>query len=472
MKVLHIRPPKIMGALERSMVQHPVNLLYLAAAVREAGHEPWVWDFEVEEFSEKIVQQKARELNPGLVGLTGLTCNIKIGARILGWIKETCPNAFTAVGGPHGSALPEQSLEEFPSIDAVVRGEGERTWAELAQKLEQGKPLEGTLGLAWRKGSEVVVEDPRPLIKSLDDLAFPARDLMDHSLYKGASSPGLDAEGLRSTELFSTRGCPERCIFCASKITFGRTIRFRSAENFLAEVDECIEKWGYRHFTIEDDTFTYRPDRLAEICKGLKEREVTWDCDTRVNVVTREMLSMMADAGCTKVAFGVESGSPDILKKINKDIDLDQVRRAFQWAKKAGLITTAFFIIGGHPSETRQDLEMSIKLMKEIDPDLMAAAIAVPFPGTELEKIMEQKGLIADHQWEKYTHIHSRPCWRTEHFSSKQLVQLQNMTFRKFFLRPHFIIKTTKKAMSRTGIRYYLRSLWQILAYLFIEKRN
>jgi len=472
MRVLHVRPPKIMGALEESMVQHPVNLLYLAAAARQAGQEPFVWDFEVEPFSEKIVKDRAREVSPHLVGITCLTCNVKMGARIARWIKEETPDVFVAVGGPHGSAIPEKTLREFPDFDAVIIGEGERTWAELADKLEKGVTLDGTPGLAHRRGEEIVVEERRPLMRDLEELPFPARDLIDHSLYRGASSPGLDATYYRSTELFSSRGCPERCIFCASKVTFGRTVRFRSPENFLAEVDECMERWGYRHFTIEDDTFTYRPGRLAKICRGLKERGVSWDCDTRVNLVSREMLFMMAESGCQKVAFGVESGSPEILAKLKKDINLEQVRKAFKWAQQAGLITTAFFIIGGHPSENFEDVEMSAELIKEIDPDLMAVAIGVPFPGTELERLMKERRLVFSEQWEKYTHIHSRPCWRTEHFSPRDLVKLQNDLFRRFFLRPHFIAKTMKKAMSIRGVRYYAYSSWQILRYLFLEKRN
>jgi radical SAM superfamily enzyme YgiQ (UPF0313 family) len=204
----------------------------------------------------------------------------------------------------------------------------------------------------------------------------------------------------------------------------------------------------------------------------LKERGLSWDCDTRVNVVTPDMLRMMADAGCRKVAFGVESGSPRILSKLEKGITVEQVRKAFAWAHEAKLITTAFFIIGGHPDETREDLDMSVRLIREIDPDLMAVAIAVPFPGTELERIMRERNLIFSEQWEKYTHIHSKPCWRTDNFSPEDLVKLQNQLFRRFFLRPHFIMKTMKKAMSRQGLRYYSRSLLQIIEYLFIEKRN
>ena len=474
MKVVLIRPPKILGAIEKSMVQHPINLLYLSAVLREYGEgfEPEVWDFEVERFSEKEVRQRLRKAQPGVVGITSMTCNIKTSHQIVSWVKDEDSEILTVLGGAHGSAIPERTLKEFENFDVVVLGEGERTFLEICERKKQGKSLEGVAGIVWRKREELVKEPARALIEDLDWLPNPARDLIDHSLYKGASTPGLDATLHRGTELFTSRGCPERCIFCASHLIFGRKVRFRSPEHIFREVDECIEKWGYRHFTIDDDTFTFNSSRLEKICQGFKERGITWDCDTRVDTVNREMIKMMAEAGCQKIAFGVESGSQRILDLNKKGITIEQVKNAFRWAHEFGIITTAFFMIGSHPSETRQELEQSFKLMCELDTELMAVAIAVPYPGTELYQIMKEQGLIIEERWEKFTHLHSFPGWRTEHFTPKQLAGLQIYLFRRFFLRPRFILKTLKKAMSWRGIKYYTRSLWQILCYLLWERRN
>jgi anaerobic magnesium-protoporphyrin IX monomethyl ester cyclase len=471
-KVVLIRPPKIMGALERSMVQHPINLLMLAGAVRAAGFAVEVWDLEVEPNSEAAVRRRAQAARPDLVGVTGLTCNVTISHRILGCLKEELPGVFTVIGGPHASALPERTLEEFPGFDAAVRGEGEDTLVEICRRLSAGGSLAGVAGTAWRNGDRIVLEPARPLIEDLDRLPFPARDLIDHSLYRGASSPGLDATLHRGTMLFTSRGCPDDCTFCAAKVTFGRTVRARSAEHVLAEVDECIARWGYRHYTVEDDTFTYRPSRLEKLCQGFRERGITWDCDTRVNVVTREMIRMFAETGCQKIAFGVESGSPRILEKIQKGITVEQVKRAFAWAHEFGLITTAFFMVGSDPSETEADLELSFRLMKEIDTELIALAIAVPFPGTRFHQEMKDRGFLFAEAWDKFTHLHSVPCWRTEHFSPEQLVHHQMSLYARFFLRPGFIWKTLPKALSWRGFRYYTRSLWHVLQYLFLESRN
>lgn len=472
LQVVLIRPPKIVGALERHMVQHPINLLSLAAVVRAAGFGVEVWDFEVEPFSEAEVRRRAQNLRPDLVGITAMTCTVKTAHEIMSWIKQELPGAFGVVGGPHATALPERTLREFPAFDAVVRGEGEDTLVEICRRLSEGGTLTGVAGTAWRsERGEVIVELPRPLIENLDRLPLPARDLIDHSRYRGVSSPGLDAVLHRGTMLFTSRGCPDNCIFCAAKVTFGRTVRARSAEHVLAEVDECRERWGYRHFTVEDDTFTYHPSRLEALCRGFRERGISWDCDTRVNLVTRDMIRMFADSGCNKIAFGVESGSPRILELIQKGITVEQVKRAFAWAHEFGLITTAFFMIGSHPSETAQDLEQSFQLMKEIDTELIALAIAVPFPGTALYQQMKEGGFLFSEQWEKFTHLHSVPCWRTEHFSPEELVRRQISLYFRFFLRPRFIWKSLPKALTWRGFVYYSTSLWHILRYLFLEKR-
>jgi anaerobic magnesium-protoporphyrin IX monomethyl ester cyclase len=474
MKVVLIRPPKIQGALERSMVQHPISLLYLAAVLQEYGQgfEPEVWDFEVEDFSEQIIRDRVRKSKPGVVGITSMTCNIIISSRIAGWLKDEDPEITTVIGGPHSSAIPERTLEEFKAFDVVAVGEGERTFLELCQRKAEGQDLGGMPGTVLSKGAEIVRGPQRPLIENLDWLPNPARGLIDLSNYKGASTPGLDATLHRSTELFSSRGCPEKCIFCASHLVFGRKVRFRSSEHIFREVDECSQKWGYRHFTIDDDTFTYNPRRLEQICRGFHERNITWDCDTRVNAVNEDMLRKMAASGCQKVAFGVESGSQRILDLANKGITIAQIKDAFKWAHQAGLITTAFFMIGSHPSETREELEMSFKLMCEIDTELMALAIAVPYPGTELYRLMREKGLLFEERWEKFTHLHSIPSWRTENFTGEQMAKLQTRLFRRFFIRPRFIRQTLRKALSWHGMKYYTRSLIQIMRYLFIEGRS
>jgi len=470
MKIALIRPPKIQGTLEKSMVQHPVNLCWMAAVLRERGHEVKIWDYEVEKFSSSGLRRRVLEWAPVMIGITSMTANIHSAARIAGIAKLADPNVVTIAGGPHSSALPERTLLEFPAFDLVVHGEGESTISEIATRVEGNDGFEGVRGVAYRNGDGIKTEPPRELINEMDSLPMPARDLLDLKLYRSASTPGLDATLHYGTELFTARGCSYGCIFCAARTIHGSRVRFRGADHVLGEIDQCVERYRFNHFTIEDDTFTLEPDRLEKLCEGFSRLGVTWDCDTRVDNVSRDMLKMMAESGCRKVAFGVESGSERILRLIGKGITLDQVRDAFGWAHEAGLITTAFFMIGSHPSETPEEVEMSLKLMKEINTDLMALAIAVPHPGTRLYTMMRDKGYLFSEHWEKFNHLHSLPCWRTEHFSPEELAKLQVSLYRRFFFRPVFIWHTFKKAMSWAGIKYYSRSAYHIARYLLEER--
>ncbi len=448
------------------MVQHPINLCWMAAILREQGHEVKIWDYEVKKFSSSGLRKRVLNWGPAMIGITSMTANIHGAARIAGVAKLADPDIVTLVGGPHSSALPERTLNEFPAFDLAVHGEGEGTISEIAARVKEKDGFKGIPGITRRNGEEIKNEGPRELITDMDSLPIPARDLLDLKLYRSASTPGLDATLHYGTELFTARGCSYGCIFCAARTIHGSKVRFRSAEHVLEEINECVHKYNYNHFTIEDDTFTLKPERLEKLCEAFARLGVTWDCDTRVDNVNPDMLKMMAESGCRKVAFGVESGSERILKLIGKGITLEQVRDAFRYSKEAGLITTAFFMIGSHPSETPEEVEMSLKLMKEIKTDLMALAIAVPHPGTRLYTLMRDKGFLFSEHWDKFNHLHSLPCWRTENFSPEELAKLQVSLYRRFFFRPAFIWHTFKKAMSWTGIKYYSRSAYHIARYL------
>lgn len=473
MKVVLVRPPKVQGSLEKDSVQQPINIAVIAAYLRRHGHEVAIWDYEVESFSESAYVGRLLASDPQIVGFTCMTGTILDAGSIASVLKRSCPHIMTVVGGPHVTALPERSLEEFPSFDVVVMGEGEETMLELCSRVERGKPLEGVLGIAYRTDGTIRVEGRRPLIKDLDSLPYPARDLLDLSRYQGASTPGLyDYRKGTSTELFTSRGCGQRCIFCAMSVVFQQKVRFRSPEHVLGEVEECRDRFGYLHFTIEDDTFAYGTRRLEMICEGLGRLGVTWDCDCRVDVVSPEKLALMARNGCKKISYGVESGSPRIMKLNQKGITVEQVRNAFAWTKKAGIICQANFIVGSHPDETMEDIRMSENLMREISPDLLFIAPIIPFPGTRLHAMLEEKGYLGDENWAHYDCIHGNPTWRLNHFTGKELVKIQRRIFLRYYTRPRYLLKLSRRMLTFKGFKYYMWAGYRLLWYLFVEKRK
>ncbi|MBN1593192.1 MAG: cobalamin-dependent protein [Candidatus Coatesbacteria bacterium] len=464
-----------MGGLEKSSVQHPVNILSLAAHLLANDIETRIIDFEVESLTDDAFLDRVSDFGPDLVGFTCLSPTVVAANRLAGAIKSHLPETFIVAGGPHISAMPERALKEFENFDAGVFGEGEHTLLEICGRVDECKPpkLDGVAGVAHRKGSEFVIEEKRPLIGDLDTLAFPARHLLNLDLYRAGSTPGVGDTATNSTVLFTSRGCAEDCTFCASKITFSRKLRFRSAEHVLAEVKDCIENFGFDHFTIDDDTFTLNKARLTKILEGFSELRVSWDCDTRVNAVDEEMLQDMKAAGCKKVAFGIESGSERIRALIKKRTTQEQIIRAFDAAKRAGLVTQAFFIIGSHPSETLDEVKMTLKLAKRVAPDFIIVNVVTPFPGTELYEMMQAGGYMPETlDWEKFDCTHTQPSWRTEHFSSDELVRLQRWFYLRYSFSPSFMLATLRRINSLKALKYYASTAVGFFKYLLFEKRR
>ena len=260
MKIVLIRPPDPRG--EASLLSHttPINLGYLAAYVIKNGYEAEIWDFESEKFDKQSFIKRIKKAKPAIIGFTCLTPTIINGHKFAKLVKENFPYIVTVTGGHHPSAWPKRTLGDFPNFDIVVISEGEETLLELCKAVEKGKKPKGILGTAYRVNTEIKMEPRRPLIRDLDSLPFPARELFNLDVTrKGHISRGM-SNRLKNTEIYTSRGCPVGCIFCANQVTMNSFTRFRSPENVLAEVKECMEKYHFDHFAIADvfDNFSWR----------------------------------------------------------------------------------------------------------------------------------------------------------------------------------------------------------------------
>jgi radical SAM superfamily enzyme YgiQ (UPF0313 family) len=464
MKVALVRCPSSQGELrESSLSQHPINLLYIAAYLTNHGHKVRLFDYEVETFDvEKIVG-----FSPDFVGITAMTPLVRTASEIAEKIKERIKSTVV-IGGNHVTALPRETLEEFPAFDIGVIGEGEETIGEICEKKELNK----IRGIVYRDGEKIIVNERRPPIENLDSLPFPMRDLLDRGKYTGASTPGFSREFLKITEVYVNRGCDwGLCTFCASMVTHCK-FRMRSIDNVVAELKECIQRYGINYFTIDDDTLTTSKERTLEFCNKIKPLKVTWDCDSRVTI-DKEMIQAMQDSGCKKIAFGVESGSQRILQMIKKGVTVQQIRDVFKWCKEVGMRTSAFFMIGAHPEETYEDIEKTKQLIAEIQPDFIIPAIAVPYPGTELRKQMLERNLIFSNDWSKYAFYGTLPVWRTVNFSPEELLRTQQDLVRNFYMKPSYIIKRLVGIRSLGELKYWLKAFTGLKKAIFkrFEKR-
>lgn len=438
-------------------LQYPINIGYLVAFLRSKGVACRVKDFEVEPYSEEEFLKSLDESKPSIVGFSCMTPHVPDASRIAAAVKAAHPHITTVIGGVHATAIPEQTLNEFPQFDVIVRGEGEETLFELTQWLAGHKELADVDGIAYRDEGAVKITGTRKLIEDLDGLAFPERDLISEESYrKSHVSRGFSRRTMKIAEITTSRGCPFDCIFCASKVAHTRKVRFRSADNIIAEMETLIAK-GVQHFSFLDDTFTLRDDVLLPICDFMRRKRVTFDCCTRVNSVDRQRLELMKASGCRKISFGVESGSPRVLKLLKKQITAEEAVAAFDLCRKVGMrMTEATFMIGTHPSETLEDIEMTRKLIDRLRPDLLACAVTIPYPGTEINRLLKEEGMLKEESWEYFSVFFSDPPWEVCQVPMDRLKELLKEITSQYYFSPRYILSSLSKIRSLGELKYWM----------------
>ena len=297
-------------------------------------------------------------------------------------------------GGPHATLCPLEVVEH--GFDAAVLGEGESAICEAIQALLGRYPKEEVPGWAYRdEKGEIRLTPDRPLIEDLDSIPLPARHLVKPEWYGGSEG------GILHSGLFSSRGCPAQCTFCSGHL-FGKRFRFRSAKDMLDEIEILHGKYGTSVFHFMDDAMTLHKKRLREFCAGIQERglSIQWTVMTRVDAVNEEFLEMVASAGCTQINYGVESGNPETLKRINKPHTVEMVKKVIPMTARKRIRPGVFFILG-FPWEDEQALENTIHLMQEIAPYVetfhpAVASILIPFPGTRIYEVYHEQYEFAD----------------------------------------------------------------------------
>jgi radical SAM superfamily enzyme YgiQ (UPF0313 family) len=440
MKVLLVVPPMFFGVgvdIGSSYLPPHSGFAYIAASLRERGTKVEIFDSRVEYPAVKRLKKKIGSLKPDVVGITAMTPWIKNASRTADMVKKIDPSIFVVVGGIHATSLPGETLNEFKSFDAAVRGEGEHTMCELVQRLEDDRDFSKVKGIAFRDNGKINVTEPRPWIEDLDSLPFPAWDLLALNKYRARYT---FLKKILELPVGTSRGCPYRCIFCNRGS--GDRPRFRSIECVLDEIEYwCIGKFGAKKISFHDDSFTLDRKRAIRLCDGLIERglheKISWICQTRVDLVDKALLKKMKEANCYDIGFGVESGNPEILSITKKGITLEQARNAFKWTKEVGLKRDVSFMIG-NPFETQKTIEDTIRFAFELDPDFFAISIATPFPGTELMKMAEDGfgGLqLRTKNWSRYC-SQLGGALSLKQLSRTELERLQRKAYISFYFRP------------------------------------
>ena len=376
MKIVFILP--ILRSPYSASPEPPLGLAYLAASLLNYRNDLQIeiidgFLLERDEYYQKISKIKA-----DVIGVTTTMAQLSEALLIPHIVKNN--NIMFIIGGPGVVNLPSSKLYES-GYSIICYGEGEKTIVELVQAFENGLPLKNIKGISYRSNGKEIKTPPRALIKNLDDIPFPARSLLDMERYLRIWKEKM---GVAVTQIISSRGCPFSCRFC-DRTTFGGRIRFMSPPRIIEEMRLLYDSFGTEMVWFEEDLFTVNRKRVLDFCE-LMEKELPgrrWGAHSRVDTIDLEMLTRMKQAGCTDLFFGVESGSQKILDILGKGFTVGQIENAFRLAKKVGMNTEMYLIIGV-PGETQEDIEMTKRMIAKLEPSSLDISSLTPIPGTEI----------------------------------------------------------------------------------------
>lgn len=399
----------------------PMGLAYIAAYLCSRNIEAEVLD--AAPFKWKRLEEEILSRRPSIVGLPCWTMERGQTFRAAGMVRQILPEAKIIIGGHHASAFPAHMFKQAHA-DAVVIGEGELTAYELARAYLDKTDISGIQGIAFHNGSRVIINEGRPLIEDLDTLPFPCHDRFNLDEYLG-----LPEVTGRAASMMTSRGCPHKCIYCSGSKFWHRKWRPRSADNVLSEMMWLYNDLDVRNFMFFDDNFTVNKKRAIDICSGIIEKgmRIHFVAESHVSHVNPELLEWMKKAGCYRIDFGVESGSPKILKTINKKQTASQIESVFKMVHDAGIKPRAYLMIG-NPGEDESTIRETAALMKKIRPyDTQGAHPLVIMPNTRIYEMAKADGIIADDFWLKSEEM----LYYTSEHTEESLFALRELLMRE-----------------------------------------
>lgn len=457
-----LSPEKRYGELAQAGgVEPPFGLCYLAAVTRQQGLETYIIDAEALSLTKEETVERCLFKNPVYVGITATTPAINSAAKIAEALKEKKSTLPILLGGCHVSAIPEETLRDYPQFDMAVIDEGEETLRETIGRLERGLDVSSVKGLAIRDNSEVRLTGHRGFIKDMDSLPYPAFDLLPElKKYYRVSTQSVNR--LPCVSLITSRGCFGKCTFCDTRVT-GKLPRAHSAEYVVRMMRDFRENYGIKSIMFEDDNFLLFKKRLRRLSELLKKEnlDVTWASTARVDTVDSEVLEIAKESGCWQVLYGVETGSQRILDFYRKNITLAKIEETLQLTKSKGLLTKGFLMMG-NPLETDQTLEETTSFVKRLALDDISITFFTPFPGSEIYGEVDKYGTF-HRNWEKMSCFDI--VFVPNGLSKEMLQDYQKKALRQFYFRPRIIFSYLKRIRSMGQLKELLSSGITLLKY-------
>ena len=390
MDILLITPPR---EVPQRADFPPIGLAYISSFLKSKGNSAEVVDAAA--YSWNRLAKIVKNNSPRIVGIACWTQERGQTFKTAKLVREILPDSKIILGGHHATAFPQNMFVQAYA-DAVVIGEGELTTLELVRAMLDGRSLGTIKGIVYSEDGKVLLTEPRKFITDLDSIPYPSYSDFDLDDYLGI--PEVNG---RAASIMTSRGCPYKCVFCSAGSFWKSKWRARSPDNVIGEIEWLYHKYKVRNFSFFDDNFTVKKERAIAICRGIIERklDINWVASSHVTHIDEELLRWMRKSGCFRIDFGIESGSPTILRNIEKGQTVVQIERAFQLVHKAGIKPRAYLIIGC-PGETKETIDETLVLMNKIRPyDSRTAEIMLVFPSTKLCEIAKAKGLLSDDFW-------------------------------------------------------------------------
>jgi len=446
----------------------PLNLAYIAAIAERKGHIVKIIDGQAEGLSLKAIIDQTEEFGPDLIGITATTPFFNVVNTLAKGLKNRMGEKAIIIGGHHITVLKEKAF--FPWFDYAFIGEAENSWNEFLEQYENDKDISEVKGILYRKKENIVFTGNVDSIQDIDSIPYPARHLLNSSLYKMGTLRGTK----QFTTIMTARGCPFRCIFCSTEV-FGRRVRKRKPSSVIDEMKYIINKQGTKHFIFLDDTLTLDRKHILDICKLIEEKNlnITFEGNTRADFVDEEIILHMSRAGLIRISFGLETVDENIKTIIKKDVPLESYKIANKLTNKYGIETLNSCMIG-LPGETISTVKKTLDFLKNSREIKQAnMSIAIPYPGTELYE-MAKKGeyglkLITD-DFSKYRRYNSAVMFVGK-LSPKDLIKLQNKAYIDIYSMPWRIVPMLKKSGIFGGVLTLSRAVKHVINNLSLINR-
>jgi len=461
MKVLILNPPAVDNVriiregrcMQRQeawgTVWAPLTLAIIGAILREAGFIVRLKDCSNDGVSFQDLKRILEEFRPHLVIVNTSTPSIRSDLRVANLTKEVDKSIRVVFFGIHVTALPETVFQENPNVEFVVSGEPEYTLRDLALALRDEYPISEVKGLIYRDNHEIIHNRKRPFIENLDELPYPAWDLINIRRYR------LPITNRPLLLVLTERGCPYACKFCAAGIFYGKKIRLRSWQRITDEIKYVKEKYRINDFLFWSENAVSDRQHMYKIAQDLTRKApgTRWVCNGRVDAVDKELLEIMKKSGCWMIGYGIESGSQRILDLMKKRVTIRDIEKAVQLTRQVGIEITAHVIVG-YPGETEDDILNTIKLLKRLDLDYIQVYCCVPFPGSPLYDESKNNGWLNSTDWSQYDQGFS--VISTSILSAQEVMRLREKIINDFYFQPGKVLKMFGKMKSGQEITFFL----------------